>query len=145
MIICASTLIQLIAVQNSVLSAESYLKYAHGIVSEYLADDLSAKLSKHLGLPTDNEVNSNKRKQLASANINNSDNKRPKYDSNAPSLEEPIKNGALDLSKPEKVSCSFRCILYLYICVLYSCTGYEELMLLCRTVVFLSLCNLNFC
>lgn len=85
---------------------ESYLKYAHGIVSEYLADDLSAKLSRHLGLPTDSEINFNKRKQLASANINNSDNKRLKYDSNTPSLEEPIKNGALDLSKPEKVICT---------------------------------------
>lgn len=89
-------------IKTSTDTPESYLKYAHGIVSEYLADDLSAKLSRHLGLPTDSEINSNKRKQLASANINNSDNKRPKYDSNTPSLEEPIKNGALDLSKPEK-------------------------------------------
>ncbi|XP_071442508.1 ribonuclease H2 subunit B [Hetaerina americana] len=31
-------------------SNEAYLKYAHGIVSEYLSDDLSAKLLKYMGL-----------------------------------------------------------------------------------------------
>jgi len=82
-------------------SAESYLRYAHGVVSEYLEDDLSAKLSKHLGLP-EPEPGTNKRKQLASANTNatadNSSSKRPKAEP-----QEPVKNGALDLSKPEKV------------------------------------------
>ncbi|XP_046393059.1 ribonuclease H2 subunit B [Ischnura elegans] len=31
-------------------SNEAYLKYAHGIVSEYLSDDLSAKLLKYMGI-----------------------------------------------------------------------------------------------
>lgn len=77
---------------------ENYLKYAHGVVSEYLADDLSAKLHKHLGLP-EPETGPNKRKQLTSANTN-TDLKRSKTDAQP---QEPVKNGALDLSKPEKV------------------------------------------
>lgn len=32
---------------------EAYLRYAHGIVSEYLMDDLSQKLLKYLNLPED--------------------------------------------------------------------------------------------
>ncbi|KAG8230950.1 hypothetical protein J437_LFUL010835 [Ladona fulva] len=36
--------------QSDIDSNESYLKYAHGIVSEYLADDLSGKLLKFMGL-----------------------------------------------------------------------------------------------
>lgn len=67
-------------------------------MSEYLADDLSAKLHKHLGLP-EPETGPNKRKQLASANTN-TDLKRSKTDAQP---QDPVKNGALDLSKPEKV------------------------------------------
>uniref|UniRef100_A0A1B6DRY5 Ribonuclease H2 subunit B n=1 Tax=Clastoptera arizonana TaxID=38151 RepID=A0A1B6DRY5_9HEMI len=84
-------------------STENYLKYAHGIVSEYLPDDLSARLSRHLGLPTENELSGNKRKQLTNTNTN-SDNKRTKLETSALPSEEPIKNGALDLSKPEKIT-----------------------------------------
>lgn len=71
------------------------------MVSEYLPDDLSAKLSKHLGLPE--PETSHKRKQLASANTN-TEVKRPRISTDSSSAE-PFKNGglALDLSKPEKV------------------------------------------
>uniref|UniRef100_A0A1B6LCP7 Ribonuclease H2 subunit B n=4 Tax=Graphocephala atropunctata TaxID=36148 RepID=A0A1B6LCP7_9HEMI len=85
-------------VKTNTDTTENYLKYAHGVVSEYLADDLSARLSKHLGLP-EPETGPNKRKQLASANTNTeATHKRPKLEA-----QEPLKNGALDLSKPEKV------------------------------------------
>lgn len=83
--------------------SENYMKYAHGVVSEYLADDLSTRLSRHLGLPAESDLGGGKRKQLASTNTN-TDNKRPKLETSTPPLEEPVKNGALDLSKPEKVS-----------------------------------------
>ncbi|KAL6264032.1 hypothetical protein P5V15_004114 [Pogonomyrmex californicus] len=43
-----------------------YLKYAHGIVSEYLAEDLSKKLAQHLNIH--NEVESKKRKLDSSQN-----------------------------------------------------------------------------
>lgn len=42
---------------------EAYLKYAHGIVAEYLPEDLSAKLYHHLKLPPD-EAAGVKRKSL---------------------------------------------------------------------------------
>lgn len=47
-------------------SPESYLKYAHGIVSEYLVDDLSLKLLKYLNLPLEEaSVPSLKRKSTS--------------------------------------------------------------------------------
>lgn len=76
-------------------------------MSEYLADDLSAKLHKHLGLP-EPETGPNKRKQLTSANTN-TDLKRSKTDAQP---QEPVKNGALDLSKPEKVTVIYLLILH---------------------------------
>lgn len=41
---------------------EAYLRYAHGIVSEYLMDDLSLKLLKFLGLPEEAATQNLKRK-----------------------------------------------------------------------------------
>ena len=39
-----------------------YLKYAHGIVSEYLQEDISKKLAQHLNLPDETE---NKKRKLS--------------------------------------------------------------------------------
>ncbi|XP_046990148.1 ribonuclease H2 subunit B isoform X1 [Schistocerca americana] len=74
---------------------EAYLKYAHGLVSEYLADDLSLQLLRKLGLPEEQPSESSKRK-LAPAQQQASETKRPR--------QEDLPNGdALDLTKPEKV------------------------------------------
>lgn len=74
---------------------ESYLRYAHGIVSEYLMDDLSHKLLKYLNLPEESQINL-KRKSAGSQQTPES--KKLK-------VEEDSKGGAvtnvLDLSKPE--------------------------------------------
>lgn len=53
-----------------------YLRYAHGIVSEYLAEDLSKKLAEHLNIPE--EIESKKRKPTSPNN--GSDEKRIKKD-----------------------------------------------------------------
>ncbi|XP_014213353.1 ribonuclease H2 subunit B [Copidosoma floridanum] len=73
-----------------------YLKYAHGIVSEYLAEDLSKKLFQYLNLPDDSEQ---KKRKLISPK-ETTEEKRPKKE--AQSHEESPKNGALDLTKSEK-------------------------------------------
>lgn len=80
--------------------AEAYLRYAHGIVSEYLMDDLSLKLSKYLGLPEQSQVNL-KRK---STSINQSDSKKVKNDEDtksSTSSSSSSSSSVLDLSKPE--------------------------------------------
>ena len=71
------------------------MKYAHGIVSEYLEEDLSKKLLQYLNLPDDSDLK--KRKLSSPKDV--VDEKRPKKE---PQEESP-KNGALDLTKPEKV------------------------------------------
>lgn len=76
---------------------EAYLRYAHGIVSEYLMDDLSQKLLKYLNLPEDTQMNLNKRKSGSSQQQ-----PEPKK---AKTEEEPTKNtSVLDLSKPDSKS-----------------------------------------
>lgn len=80
---------------------QEYLKYAHGIVSEYLAEDLAKKLAQHLNLPE--EVEQKKRK-LASPK-DPVDEKRHKKD--VQESESLPRNGALDLTKPEKVNFPF--------------------------------------
>ncbi|XP_043275429.1 ribonuclease H2 subunit B [Venturia canescens] len=74
-----------------------YLRYAHGIVSEYLADDLSKKLAQYLNLSDETE---SKKRKLTSPKESTVDEKRPKKESldgdNLP------RNRALDLTKPEK-------------------------------------------
>lgn len=72
---------------------ESYLKYAHGIVSEYLMDDLSQKLLKYLNLPEDSSA-SLKRK---SNNAVLHESKKIKLDEQKPNSS----TNVLDLSKPE--------------------------------------------
>lgn len=68
----------------------TYLRWAHGIVSEYLSDELSEKLLKHLNLPEDAKPQnaSNKRKSTAPAELE--DNKKQKVENN----ENNIKNEA---------------------------------------------------
>lgn len=74
-----------------------YIKYAHGIVSEYLAEDIVKKLSQHLNLPDESET---KKRKLSSPK-ETADEKRSKKDANE---EESVsKTKPLDLPKPEKV------------------------------------------
>lgn len=74
-------------------SDEAYLRYAHGIISEYLMDDLSSKLLKQLALPEESPQNTcNKRKSISNLPT---DAKKVKHS------ESPPKAGILDLSKSE--------------------------------------------
>ncbi|XP_012259344.1 ribonuclease H2 subunit B [Athalia rosae] len=73
-----------------------YLKYAHGIVSEYLAEDLSKKLAQYLSLPDDTE---SKKRKLNSPKEGSEEKKIKKDISETESIP---RNGALDLTKPEK-------------------------------------------
>jgi len=74
------------------------LKYAHGIVSEYLAEDLSKKLAQHLNILDEAE---NKKRKLNSSK-DGSEEKRLKKDSfeENPTPKPKTKN----LTKLEKVS-----------------------------------------
>lgn len=70
----------------------AYLKYAHGIVSEYLMDDLSQKLLKYLNLPED--TNNSKRKSISNVQ---SESKKIKLDEEKGNSS----SNVLDLSKPD--------------------------------------------
>lgn len=73
------------------------MKYAHGIVSEYLADDLSKKLAQHLNIPDEAE---GKKRKLSSPK-EETDEKRPKRDSFE---ESPVPKAKMkDSAKAEKV------------------------------------------
>ncbi|XP_060517245.1 ribonuclease H2 subunit B [Cylas formicarius] len=72
---------------------ESYLRYAHGIVSEYLMEDLSQKLLRFLNLPEESQQHL-KRK---SASALGPDPKKVKTDEETKSSS----SNVLDLSKPE--------------------------------------------
>lgn len=74
------------------------MRYAHGIVSEYLAEDLSRKLAQHLDIPEEIE---NKKRKLSSPK-DETDDKKFKRDSTE---EIPMpKARTKDLTKSEKVS-----------------------------------------
>lgn len=73
---------------------EAYLRYAHGIISEYLADELSTKLLKQLSLPEEAQNTSSKRKSVTSTNP---EPKKAKFDT----PETAPKIGILDLSKQD--------------------------------------------
>lgn len=62
--------------KHETVSEMEYLKYAHGIVSEYLAEDLSKKLAQYLNIPDETE---NKKRKLNSPK-DNGDEKRSKKD-----------------------------------------------------------------
>ncbi|XP_075235419.1 ribonuclease H2 subunit B [Lycorma delicatula] len=93
-------------------STENRLRYAHGVISEYLSDDLSTKLCSHIGLSPLEEVTGQKRKQLLtpSNNATANENKRSKILTSHDIVDDSMMKsnngavGALDLSKPEKVS-----------------------------------------
>ncbi|GLV40847.1 uncharacterized protein CBL_10022 [Carabus blaptoides fortunei] len=77
---------------------ESYVRYAHGIVSEYLMDDLSQKLLKQLGLPEESALPNLAAKRKSTSIVTPPEVKKIKTDSEPDAL----KNGALDLSgKPD--------------------------------------------
>lgn len=74
------------------------MKYAHGIISEYLAEDLSQRLALYLNIS--DEIESKKRKLDSPKNITNE--KKLKRDSFE---ESPVKTKTKNLlNKPEKVS-----------------------------------------
>ncbi|XP_077257903.1 ribonuclease H2 subunit B [Temnothorax americanus] len=75
-----------------------YLKYAHGIVSEYLAEDLSKKLAQRLNISDEVE---NKKRKLTSPK-NETDEKKLKKDSVEESPVSKTKKQTKELSKPEK-------------------------------------------
>ncbi|XP_011882276.1 PREDICTED: ribonuclease H2 subunit B [Vollenhovia emeryi] len=77
-----------------------YLKYAHGVVSEYLAEDLSKKLAQHLNIP--DEMESKKRKLTSPQS--EAEEKKLKRDSVEESPALNVKKQAKDLSKLEKKS-----------------------------------------
>ncbi|GLV39003.1 uncharacterized protein CBL_06002 [Carabus blaptoides fortunei] len=77
---------------------ESYVRYAHGIVSEYLMDDLSQKLLKQLGVPEESALPNLAAKRKSTSIVTPPEVKKIKTDSEPDAL----KNGALDLSgKPD--------------------------------------------
>ncbi|XP_065163031.1 ribonuclease H2 subunit B [Atheta coriaria] len=79
--------------KNETQDSDAYLRYAAGIVSEYLMDDLSQKLFKYLNLPEEAQI-SLKRKSMPGG----------EPDSKKAKTEEENKIGSsnvLDLSKPD--------------------------------------------
>ncbi|XP_044021156.1 ribonuclease H2 subunit B [Aphidius gifuensis] len=72
-----------------------YIKYAHGIVSEYLTDDLSKKLAQYLNIPDE----ADKKRKL---NTNPKDGPEEKRQKKEPDDENLSRSRALDLTKPEK-------------------------------------------
>lgn len=60
--------------QKLFIFPENYLKYAHGIISEYLPEELSKKLSTALGIPAETDL---KRKKPQS---DVKENKKPKLE-----------------------------------------------------------------
>lgn len=91
-----------------------YMKYAYGIVSEYLAEDLSKKLQLHLNLPDDSEI---KKRKLSSPK-DAADEKRHKKETREETKESP-KSRALDLTKTEKVCLVFSMIFSMNTCHLF--------------------------
>lgn len=81
-----------------ICSFAEYLKYAHGIISEYLDEELSKKLSQHLKLPEEQEQ---KKRKLSSPTKHTQEDKKPKKEQKE--SESGVKNGALDLTSTEKV------------------------------------------
>lgn len=83
--------------KNEAFDNEAYLKYAHGIVSKYLVDDLSNKLLKYLNLPEDTL----KRKSSSGNLMQTPDAKKSKIEETKSNTSSP---NVLDLSKPEPKS-----------------------------------------
>lgn len=90
--------------------SESYLRYAHGIVSEYLTEDLSIKLLKYLGLPEEKPSESHGKRKLSVAQYGGNSNTgtppcAPPGELFKRAKQEDLANGGvLDLTKPEKAA-----------------------------------------
>nr|CAD7199253.1 unnamed protein product [Timema douglasi] len=83
---------------GGVRAVRSTLKYAHGMLSEYLPEDLSLKLGQQMSLPEDCHPASSKRKLAVGGNSNNMQGDVKKV-----RAELDLANGGvLDLTKPEK-------------------------------------------
>lgn len=80
--------------RNEPSDSESYLRYAHGIVSEYLMDDLSHKLLRYLNLPEEAQNPNLKRK---SSSMSLPEAKKSKFEEENKATTPNV----LDLSKPE--------------------------------------------
>ncbi|XP_076762860.1 ribonuclease H2 subunit B [Xylocopa sonorina] len=91
-------------VKSSKLESASeieYLKYAHGIVSEYLAEDLSKKLAQHLNLSDEME---HKKRKLSSPK-DSTDEKRSKKDTTEnETVLKPKTTDSTKLEKPQKTA-----------------------------------------
>jgi len=91
------------------MTTESYLRYAHGIVSEYLTEDLSIKLLKYLGLPEEKLSECHGKRKLSVAQYGGNSNTAmppcaPTGELFKKARQEDLANGGvLDLTKPEKV------------------------------------------
>ncbi|CAH1110067.1 unnamed protein product [Psylliodes chrysocephalus] len=83
------------ATRGESIDNNAYLKYAHGIVSEYLMDDLSQKLLRYLNLPEDTSVPNLKRKSVA---LTSGEPKKVKVEEEFKSTSS---SNILDLSKPD--------------------------------------------
>lgn len=98
--------------KNENVDHEAYVRYAAGIVSEYLMDDLSQKLLRYLNLPIEDSVNAAKRKSTNDSANNQPETKKAKVSSgnsdlnvsstsNTTADERTTGSSVLDLSKPE--------------------------------------------
>ena len=83
--------------------SEAYLKYAHGIISEYLPEDISAKLYQHLKLPVEENLGM-KRKSVTPLEQKDSKKVKMENEENVSASNYSVKSDAIDLSKSEKVS-----------------------------------------
>lgn len=85
------------------ISEVDYLKYAHGIVSEYLAEDLSSKLAHHLNLSHETE---NKKRKLSSPKETVDEKKSKKDTTENESILKPKVSDSTKLEKPQKTTVS---------------------------------------
>lgn len=74
------------------------MKYACGIVSEYLAEDLSKKLAQHLNISDETE---NRKRKLNSPREEINEKKQKKDSTEESPKEKPV----MKEFKPEKVNC----------------------------------------
>ncbi|XP_060811754.1 ribonuclease H2 subunit B [Bombus pascuorum] len=82
-------------------SEVEYLKYAHGIVSEYLQEDLSKKLAQHLNLADESE---NKKRKLNSPKDTVEEKKSKKDTTENESVLKPKTPESTKLEKPQKAT-----------------------------------------
>ncbi|XP_045451182.1 ribonuclease H2 subunit B [Melitaea cinxia] len=92
------------SVNNDTIDEEFYLKYASGIISEYLQDDVIEKLEKRFDFKTELiEYVGNKRKSEVESSETN---KRIKHENNGDSedIKVPVNNQAPETKKPKTLT-----------------------------------------